>query len=226
MICPQIHEMAGQLGAIVGEQVFGRAALANKPIQRLDVLAAQALTNVYRQALPAEHVHDGKGAQLLTIAKLVSPDSRPRWVAWVGIALAGAPPSCDAAAFWPATPGLPRGKADRPDCARPSNRRVSTSRGRVDSHNAGGFAQSHACAAGSPTADPACSAFSGSIDAGASKRRPVARCSRDTPSHRRQLHERRPGNFFDRTSCRTALSKLSSATSFFSPALSSESGLN
>jgi len=25
--------MAGELGAIVGEQVFGRAALANKPIQ-------------------------------------------------------------------------------------------------------------------------------------------------------------------------------------------------
>ena len=72
MICPQIHEMAGELGAIVGEQVFGRAALANKPIQRLDdVLAAQALTYVYRQALPAEHVHDGKGAKLLTIAKLV-----------------------------------------------------------------------------------------------------------------------------------------------------------
>jgi hypothetical protein len=39
--------MAGKLGAIVSKQVFGRAALTNKPIQRLDdVITAQALTNV------------------------------------------------------------------------------------------------------------------------------------------------------------------------------------
>lgn len=37
------------------------------------------------------------------------------------------------------------------------------------------------------------------------------------------FHERRPGNFFDSTSCNTALSKLSSATSFFSRAFSSAS---
>lgn len=40
------------------------------------------------------------------------------------------------------------------------------------------------------------------------------------------LHERWPGNRFDRTSCETVLFRLNSATRFFSRAFSSESCLN
>jgi hypothetical protein len=72
MIRPQINEMTSKFRAIVGKEIFWRAALSNEAVQNFhDMFAAQALPNLDRQCLAAEDVDHRQRAELLAIAELV-----------------------------------------------------------------------------------------------------------------------------------------------------------
>jgi hypothetical protein len=72
MVCPEIDQMTGKFGAIVGKKIFRCTVLADETIQNLDYMfATKTLADFDCQALPAEHIDDSQSAELLPIAELI-----------------------------------------------------------------------------------------------------------------------------------------------------------
>ena len=72
MVSPQIDQVPGKLGAVVGKQHFRPAALANKPVQHLDdVLASEPQPDLDRQTFAREHVDYRQRPELLAAGELI-----------------------------------------------------------------------------------------------------------------------------------------------------------
>src|SRR5271170_994047 len=223
--------MAGELGAIVGKEVFWSPALANEAVQDLDdMLATQPLPDLDRQTLPAEHVDDGESAELLTAAQLVVDEVQaPCLVGTLRIA-SGLTINDHLATAWSLAPQRQAFFALEPVDQIAPNRPPIALQHDVNA----------AIAVAQPRSNDLMHALSDRQARISSARLPLrrsmlARQSAGPPLAvavtRRHigdnvLYERGPGNFFDKTSCSAALSRLSSATSFFDRAFSSRSCLN
>ena len=81
---PQVHRGTHELGAVVAVDPLRQSALEPQPLQcGGDILAAEALTDVDRQAFPREEIDDGERSESPTIRQLVghevhAPDVVPR----------------------------------------------------------------------------------------------------------------------------------------------------
>lgn len=69
---PQVHHLAGKLGAIIAEQRFWRASETNEPVQNLDyILSAQTVSDLDRQTFAGVDINDRKRPDLLAVRKLI-----------------------------------------------------------------------------------------------------------------------------------------------------------
>ena len=83
VVGPQVDQMPGELGAIVGKQVLGSPALTHQTVQHFDdMLAPQPLPDLNRQPLAREHVHHRQSPERLTRAERIVDEVEAPGLVW------------------------------------------------------------------------------------------------------------------------------------------------
>ncbi len=226
MVSPNILKTARKLCAVVGEQVFRTPTLCHQTVQRFDhVFSAQANTDVNRQRFPRKDIDHGQCPEAPSAIELIRYEIETPYLIGASWNTACFPLRCHLETLrW----ALTQGKAIFP--IRPIDKIIPDLPAFTIQHDPDPpIAEPHPAASDLLHALP--QPQTRVAGASIALHRTVLSSQPTGPPlpvsmvtcqirHHFTFH-RGPGNFFDRTSCKIALSRLSSATNFFNRLFSS-----
>jgi hypothetical protein len=87
VVSPQIDKLAGELCAVVGEEIFWSTSQSDKLVENLDnVLAPEPMPDLNCQSFTCEDIDNRQCSELLTIAEFIMDEvEAPRFIQLLGL---------------------------------------------------------------------------------------------------------------------------------------------